>query len=295
MVRASMLVGYVMDSAIKRLVAGGALMSGCRDLLAKCFAVALIMCAIGSIRYLEIDSAGAAEPQVGLILSRAEQASLAGSAGSEALESDGWGFETYVGYGDLLSISTEASWENEASGLFELAGWSAYSDVVAISCREDLGEERMTRLPSEPDGWFSGTVWFVDGPGRYSLSVATRPPGKSSYIVVCSFCVRNVSCDLPESVARKAGPKLPCTLAPCIGMSFGFLTVRMIFHSNRLPRGATKSLGSLSMISLDTGTKSAVSSALVTSKATSALAVICTADEPAFPDPDTGFAPCIVA
>jgi hypothetical protein len=94
MVRASMLVGYVMDSAIKRLVAGGALMSGCRDLLAKCFAVALIMCAIGSIRYLEIDSAGAAEPQVGLILSRAEQASLAGSAGSEALESDGWGFET---------------------------------------------------------------------------------------------------------------------------------------------------------------------------------------------------------
>jgi hypothetical protein len=197
MVRASMLVGYVMDSAIKRLIAGGALMSGGRDLFAKCFAVALIMCAIGSIRCLELDSAGAAESRVGSILSRVEQASLTGSAGFQALETDGWGFETYVGYGSLLSISTEASWENEAPGLFELAGWAVYSDVVAISCREDLGEERMTRLPSEPDGWFSGTVWFVDGPGRYSLSVATRPPGKSSYIVVCSFCVRNVSCEIP--------------------------------------------------------------------------------------------------
>jgi hypothetical protein len=172
-------------------------MSGGRDLFAKCFAVALIMCAIGSIRCLELDSAGAAESRVGSILSRVEQASLTGSAGFQALETDGWGFETYVGYGSLLSISTEASWENEAPGLFELAGWAVYSDVVAISCREDLGEERMTRLPSEPDGWFSGTVWFVDGPGRYSLSVATRPPGKSSYIVVCSFCVRNVSCEIP--------------------------------------------------------------------------------------------------
>jgi hypothetical protein len=123
---------------------------------------------------------------------------------------------------------------------------------------------------------------------RKLASIGSMPLGSSPVM-------RASPCDLPESVARKAGPKLPCTLAPCIGMSFGFLTVRMIFHSNRLPRGATKSLGSLSMISLDTGTKSAVSSALVTSKATSALAVICTADEPAFPDPDTGFAPCIVA
>jgi len=72
-----------MDSAIKRLIAGGALMSGCRDLLAKCFAVALIMCAIGSIRCLELDSAGAAESRVGSILSRVEQAALRDPRGSK--------------------------------------------------------------------------------------------------------------------------------------------------------------------------------------------------------------------
>lgn len=190
---------------IKRLIAGGALMSRGRVLLAKCLATALILCTIGSISHLELKRVGAAESQIDVIWSHGGQASLAEPMRSGALETEGWGFETYVGYGDLLSISTEASWENEASGLFELAGWSAYPDVVAISCREDLGEERITRLASEPDGWFSGTVWFVDGPGRYSLSVATRPPGKSSYIVVCSFCVRNVSHEIPLAPVEYVG------------------------------------------------------------------------------------------
>lgn len=188
-----------------RRIAGGALMSVGRVVLAKCLAIALILCTMGSIRHLELKGVGAAESRTDVIWSHAGQASLAESAGSGAPETEGWGFETYVGYGDLLSISTGASWENEASSCFDVAGWSAYPDVVAISCREDLGEERITRLASEPDGWFSGKVWFVDGPGRYSLSVATRPPGKSSYIVVCSFCVRNVSHKIPLAPVEYAG------------------------------------------------------------------------------------------
>ena len=174
-------------------------------LLAECLAAALILCAAGVICHLGPGKMGVFETQLDSCWRQFGQATVAASSGSGTLSTEGWGFETYVGYGDLLSVSTKAGWENEASGLFEIAGWSSYSDVVAIVRREDLGDERITWLVSEPDGWFSGTVWFVDGPGRYSVSVATRPPKKASYIVVCSFCVHNISVEIPLAPIEYVG------------------------------------------------------------------------------------------
>ncbi len=180
-------------------------MFGERILLKKSLAAALILFTLGLISHWELRGTGASEMRTDIACCQVEEASLASPVRAGTVETEGWGFETYVGYGDLASISTKAGWDNEASGHFDLAGWSIYSDVVAISCREDLGDEHITRLTSGPDGWFSGTVWFLDGPGRYSVSVATRPPGKSSYIVVCSFGVRNVSHEIALAPIEYAG------------------------------------------------------------------------------------------
>ncbi|MEA4884592.1 MAG: transglutaminase-like domain-containing protein [Clostridia bacterium] len=114
-------------------------------------------------------------------------------------------FETYVGYGSLLTLTAPTSSENRAKACFSVSGWSQHPDVAAICAREDTGEARNIGLTVAPDGKFSGTIWLMDGPGRYSVSMAVRPPGRTSYIVVCSMCVVNTAESIPLVPAEYVG------------------------------------------------------------------------------------------
>ena len=43
------------------------------------------------------------------------------------------GFETYVGYRDMLEVTSGVEWADEADGSLEIAGRSRYSDVIVIA------------------------------------------------------------------------------------------------------------------------------------------------------------------
>ncbi len=115
------------------------------------------------------------------------------------------GFETYVGYRDMLEVTSGIEWVDEADGSLEIAGRSRYSDVIVIASLEGLSAERHTKMSVDPEGDFRGTVWLLDGPGWYRMSVATRPPGRQTYAIVCSFSVRNTSLDTPLAPIEYAG------------------------------------------------------------------------------------------
>ena len=115
------------------------------------------------------------------------------------------GFETYVGYRDMLEVTSGVEWANEADGSLEIAGRSRYSDVIVIGSLEGFSAERHTKISVDQEGNFRGTVWLLDGPGWYRMSVATRPPGRQTYAIVCSFSVRNTSLDTPLAPVEYAG------------------------------------------------------------------------------------------
>ena len=115
------------------------------------------------------------------------------------------GFETYVGYRDMLEVTSGIEWVDEADGRLEIAGRSRYSDVIEIASLEGFSAERHTKMTVDSGGGFRGTVWFVDGPGWYRMSVATRPPGRQTYAIVCSFSVRNTSLVTPLAPIEYAG------------------------------------------------------------------------------------------
>jgi len=114
-------------------------------------------------------------------------------------------FETYVGYGDMLDVTSGIEWADEAHGRLEIAGRSRYADVIVIASLEGFSAERHTKIAVDSEGSFRQTVWFVDGPGWYRVSVATRPPGRQTYIIVCSFSVQNTSIDTPLVPIEYAG------------------------------------------------------------------------------------------
>ncbi|MBP7892358.1 MAG: hypothetical protein KA063_02330 [Firmicutes bacterium] len=115
------------------------------------------------------------------------------------------GFETYVGYRDMLEVTSGVEWADEADGSLEIAGCSRYSDVIVIASLEGFSAERHTKMTVDPEGNFRGTVWLLDGPGWYRMSVATRPPGRQTYAIVCSFTVRNTALDTPLAPIEYAG------------------------------------------------------------------------------------------
>ncbi len=115
------------------------------------------------------------------------------------------GFETYVGYGEMLDVTSGVEWIDEADGKIEIAGRSRYADVIAIASPEGSGVERHTRMTVDSSGSFCGTVWFVDGPGWYRVSVAARSPGRQIYTIMCGFGVRNTSPDTPLAPVEYVG------------------------------------------------------------------------------------------
>lgn len=115
------------------------------------------------------------------------------------------GFETYVGYGDLLDVTSGIEWIDEADGKLEIAGRSRYADVIAIASSEGSSVERHTGMTVDSAGNFRGTVWFLDGPGWYRVSVAARSPERQTYIIACSFSVHNTSLDTPLAPIEYVG------------------------------------------------------------------------------------------
>lgn len=105
-------------------------------------------------------------------------------------------FETYLGYGRVMLVDDGMQADERYEGFADISGSSLFPDVVAIVAHDGFSP-RSVQLASSDDGTFKGRVWFLDGPGTYKLSLATRSSPASSYTIMCSAIVQNISEDVP--------------------------------------------------------------------------------------------------
>ncbi|MDD4337915.1 MAG: hypothetical protein PHH46_11125, partial [Firmicutes bacterium] len=94
--------------------------------------------------------------------------------------------QTFVGYGDLLTLVAPQESGIAVPGTFDVRGQSCCSTVLVRATREDDPRKSANMIIDVgADGGFSGTVWLLDGPGRYIIDVAALPQGETVYRVAC--------------------------------------------------------------------------------------------------------------
>lgn len=100
--------------------------------------------------------------------------------------------QTFVGYGDLLMLFVPQESGISVPATFEVSGQSCCSIVLVRTAREDDPRKSANMIIDVgPDGRFAGTVWLLDGPGRYTVDVAVLPQGETVYRVACRLVVDN--------------------------------------------------------------------------------------------------------
>lgn len=124
----------------------------------------------------------------------------------EAAHSPGSPIQTFVGYGDLLTLSAPNASGMSVPAAFEVRGRSCCSMVLVRAAREDdPGKFASTTINVGPDGGFSGTVWLLDGPGRYTIDIAVLPEGETVYKVACRLVVDNTLSTTPLAPRTYSG------------------------------------------------------------------------------------------
>lgn len=124
----------------------------------------------------------------------------------EAAHSQSTAIQTFVGYGDLLTLSFPNASGISVPATFEVRGRSCCSTVLVRATREDdPGKFASMVIDVGPDGGFEGTVWLLDGPGRYTIDVAALPQGQTVYRVTCRFVVENVMSTTPLAPRTYSG------------------------------------------------------------------------------------------
>jgi hypothetical protein len=106
-------------------------------------------------------------------------------------------FAAFLGYGELLTVTDGMRDGERYDGFVDIAGSSAVQDVIVIVDHDGGATSRTVKMNSSADGSFTGRVWFVEGPGAYTLSVACRSPGASKYVIVCEAEVHNTVAEPP--------------------------------------------------------------------------------------------------
>jgi hypothetical protein len=100
--------------------------------------------------------------------------------------------QTFVGYGDLLTLVAPQESGIAVPGTFDVRGQSCCSTVLVRAAREDDPAKSANMIIDVgADGGFAGTVWLLDGPGRYIIDVAALPQGETVYRVACRLVVDN--------------------------------------------------------------------------------------------------------